>query len=522
MPNELITDKIFLNKKAGRESTQILLEGDMIVPDIKPDMSSLLQTEANIIIDKTEVMQDRINFVGHLDLHVLYIAKASSNLVYGIDHVAQVDNFLNIDGVSSEMHPSLYAKINKIDYKMLNDRKINYRAVIDIFAEVHQEYELEVVTGIKDIPVTQLLKKKLNINRLVESRNDRFIVKDELNLNSGKPNIREFLQTSVDIITRDAKSGNGKVTTSGELLLKSLYKGDTEENLIEIVEHEIPFNGVFDVPKAKDYMIADVKLYVQDKHIQVKTNSDGEDRILDAEIFIGANIKINSEEESEILDDAYHTDQKLELIRENIKFPNIICKNKTQAPIKEIVQLDNNCPDILQVLRVNAHATIDDNHIIDDKVIVEGVINTEILYIAQSDDTPLYLFKTVLPYRQTIETKGAVPSMEAMIDITTEYISANLLSNNEIELRFLLSFNTYVKHDDEAEVIININSSPIDKEILDNMPSIVVCITEQQDTLWKIAKKYNINIEDLKRINDLEDDKIYPGQKLLILKTVKV
>jgi FOG: LysM repeat len=521
MANELITNKIFLDEKIGTQSTQVLIEGDIIVPDIKPDMASILQTEANIIIDKTEIMQNKINFIGHLDLHVIYIAKSTDNPIYSINNSTGIDDFLNIDNVTEDMYSTINADIEKIDYKMLNDRKINFRAVICISAEVQKECEYEIVTGIKDVLPSQLLKKNLNINRLVETRNDRFIVKDELHLTSGKPNIREILQSDIDIINRDVKAGNGKITVSGELLLKILYKSDSDENIIEISEHEIPFNGVFDVAKAKEYMFADVKLYTQDKYIQVKPNSDGEDRVIDTEIFIGANIKINSEEEIEILDDAYCINESLDMTYENIKYPNIICKNKTQSPIKEIVQLEDNCPDILQVLKINAMPHIDDTHIIDDKVIVEGIIDADILYIAQSDKTPVYSYKTILPYRQVVEVKGALSEMKTNTDITIEHIGFNMLSNNEIELRFLLSFNTYVEQEQEIKIIKDIKFNEISQEVLDNMPSMVVYVVQENDSLWKIAKHYNISIEELKQINDLEDD-VKPGEKLLILKDVKV
>lgn len=520
MANDLVTDKIFLDKKIGSESSQILVEGDIIVPDVKPDMASILQTEANIIIEKTELMQDRINFIGHLDLQVLYIAKSSDNPIYNINNSAAIDDFINIDGVTSEMFSNVSANINKIDYKMLNDRKINFRAVIDIYAEVQQECEHEIIIGIKDIPPAQLLKQNFIVNRLVESRCDRFIVKDELNITSGKPNIREILQTNIDIINRDVKTSNGKITVNGELLLKTLYKSDSDENIIEIVEHELPFNGVFDVPKAKDYMFTDVKLYTQDKYIQVKPNEDGEDRVIDTEIFIGANIKINSQEEIQILNDAYCINENLDIEREIIKYPNIICKNKTQSPIKEIVQLDENCPDILQILKINAAAHIDDSHIIDDKVIVEGIIDADILYIAESDESPLYSFKTVLPYRQIIEVRGAMPEMETNIDISAEHIGFNMLSNNEIELRFLLVFNTYIVDEQKTEIITGINFNEIEKEVLENMPSMVVYIAQNNDNLWTIAKKYNMSIEELKQINEIEEE-IHPGQKLLILKDIR-
>ena len=41
-------------------------------------------------------------------------------------------------------------------------------------------------------------------------------------------------------------------------------------------------------------------------------------------------------------------------------------------------------------------------------------------------------------------------------------------------------------------------------------------------TLWQIAISYNTTIDEIKRLNDLADDNIYPGTKLLIQKNVNV
>ncbi|HEY5730200.1 MAG TPA: LysM peptidoglycan-binding domain-containing protein [Anaerolineales bacterium] len=35
-------------------------------------------------------------------------------------------------------------------------------------------------------------------------------------------------------------------------------------------------------------------------------------------------------------------------------------------------------------------------------------------------------------------------------------------------------------------------------------------------TLWQIAVSYDVKIEDIKRLNNLIDDNIFPGERLLI------
>lgn len=47
--------------------------------------------------------------------------------------------------------------------------------------------------------------------------------------------------------------------------------------------------------------------------------------------------------------------------------------------------------------------------------------------------------------------------------------------------------------------------------------SILMYIVKKDDTLWKIAKRFGSTVEDIARINGIEDEnKIYPDQKLFI------
>ena len=521
MTYDLIKKNVALNKKIGSQETQILLEGDIIVPDIKPDIELILQTQNNIFIEKTIISPDKINFTGKLNIQILYLAKGNQNKIYAINHVCDVDDFINIDAINQEMFCDLKANINNIDYKILNDRKINFKAVIDIVAEVQEEYQKEIIVGIKDLNQNQLLKKNFIINRLVDIRFDRFIVKDELNLNLNQPNINEILMTDINIMQKEIKVTDGKINVNGELILKILYKPQDENNdlPIEFFEHEINFNGTFDVPKAKEFMLCDVNLFVQDKNFQPKPNQDGEDRLIDLEIFVGANIKLTAQDEFEILDDAYAINKILDIKHEKIKFQNIVGKNKMQTQIKEITQLEKNFPDIAQVIKINARSQIDDQHIINDNLIVEGIVYVDIFYLTKDENNLFNTFETVLPFKQTIEMHGISPDMQANIISSVDYLNFNLLSHNEVELKILLGINCIITQEEYLKITTQINFNDIDEQYLENMPSMIIYVVQKDDTLWQISKKYNINPDDLKQINGV-DTEIQPGQKLLIVKNM--
>lgn len=521
---EPVKQTIVVDKKVGKETSQILLEGDIIVPDIKPDMDIILQTESYVCIDSKEIINERINFKGRLDINVLYIAKGDDKPVHSMSSSSLINDFISMDGIEKDMWVNISSDITNIDYKMINDRKINFRAVIDVAADVTSSESYDAVVSIEDIPESQIKKSIINLNKIVECKNDRFIIKDELNVPSGKPNIREILQCDIDIANKEIKVSTDKVIISGELVLSTLYRGDDEENLIEFMEHEVPFNGTVEINGAEEGMLADVDINIQDKFFQVRPDSDGEDRVLDIEVSIDTGISVSNDKQINLLEDAYCINKTLEMTRENINYPSFVCRNRNQYPIKETVTLDENCPRILQIFKASGKAFLDDIKIIDDKVIVEGIINADILYVAESDSVPLYSHNAVIPYRQVIETKGSKASknMSVDIDVSIEHIGINMLSGKEVELRCVIIFNTKVIEEKNIGLISDINFSDIDNDTLSNIASMTIYVVQPHDTLWDIAKRYNTSVEDIVNVNDIENpNKIYPGQKLLILKKIE-
>ena len=508
-----------LDQKLGRETTQILLEGDIIVPDVKPDMSAMLQTDARVHIDKFEVGTDRVSFSGTLEVSVLYMGRGSSRLVHSIRQSLPLDDFLNMEGVNRDMWVEVEAELTNIDYRILNDRKISYRAIADVTVSCDHTLEHDVVTNITGLPANQLLKTSLSINRRIENKLDTITLNESITIPVGKPNIGTLLQTNVGIGSKDVRIQNGRLTINGELLVTNLYAGLDEASLIEIVESEIPFSGTVEIEGSREEMIADVYLRINSQNCAVRSDADGEDRVLELDVIIGVVAKVHSIENLDILEDAYSIGQELSIAKTPIRYPRLVCRNRNQFPFKEVVQLPTDTPPMLQILKVQGRPVIDDCKVIDDKVVLEGVIEADILYVAESDSMPLCSHKAMLPFRQLIETKGSTVGMSVIRDVSNDHIGFNMLSQSEIELRFLLSFGIQIIDERTCNMVTDIGFNDIDAAALSSMASIVLYVVQNGDTLWKIAKRYNTSIDGLLAINNIEVGKEpHVGQKLLLLR----
>ncbi|MCL2406310.1 MAG: DUF3794 domain-containing protein [Defluviitaleaceae bacterium] len=521
----LLREAIELTQSIGTEKTQILLEGDIIVPDTKPDMRTILRTDAVVQIGKAESAQDKVVFAGTLQIKALYLAKesvkdaAKEKYVHNLTLTAPIDDFIRIDGAEANMPVDITAEVAHVEYKMVNDRKVNYRAVVNVSFTVYSKTAKEAVVGIEGLGESQHKKVRHSFTGVVATLTDSISLKHDMLLPPGKPAMSVILQSDTHLANKEVKIGNGKISVSGELQLQTLYTAENGASF-DFVESEIPFSGNIEIPQIRDNMQADVRLSVTESNITIGKDDDGEERVINVDVTVLANVWVRDHGEITLLEDAYHINKELGFTHEAVQFPRQVCRNKNQCPIKEMIRIDDEHPEILQIYQATGNLNIETVKLYEDRMTVEGVIHADILYIARDDDTPLFNHRAVIPFKQTIDVKGAQPHMETAIEHSIDHIGFNMLSGREVELRFLVCFTARVVENRSVNIITDIEFADIDKAVLDKMASVTVYIVQTNDCAWTIAKKFNTSIDDLLAVNEIDDrNNITPGTRLLILKS---
>ena len=129
MPLEASVERITLNSRGNGENIQLLTEGDMIVPDINPDIYQILKADEDIIIDTVKAGQGRVSFSGRLCVTVLYCGKKTEQPVSFMKAEFPIEDYIMSDGITEESDTDIMTEIIHSDYRLVNDRKINVRAV---------------------------------------------------------------------------------------------------------------------------------------------------------------------------------------------------------------------------------------------------------------------------------------------------------------------------------------------------------------------------------------------------------
>ena len=108
-----------------------------------------------------------------------------------------------------------------------------------------------------------------------------------------------------------------------------------------------------------------------------------------------------------IRDSAYGLESCLQPKREKVTFPVCVGMTRSRFSLKEGVSLENGEMPMMQAVAAWGQVHTEDVTVETDAVNVEGVLQAEILYLSADDDEAVCVLKRGIPFRQTVEVRGA-------------------------------------------------------------------------------------------------------------------
>ena len=498
----------------GKENSQILLEGDMIVPDSKPDLQELMQCEGRMRMKESRISDDRLSFSGELEACVLYRAKNGEKPLYAMKVLLPVEDFIHMEGLQRGMAVSLHTEMEHLDCYIINDRKIGVKAVLRIEAAAEEKKTALPLTDLQGEGV-ETLTEQISIEREIMEGKDRFTVKEEIVIPPSRPEIGEILTESVSLTEQEVRPMEGKALVRGNLCICLLYT-DEEGNLGSLTE-KIPFSGYLEDERISTGMELMGQLTVENCRLTPAVDEDGETRLLTADMTVGTMLKGRGREEVSILADAYASCGTVSLKKEKITYPVTAAAGKNQFMVQERIRLAEGEEPMLRTETVWGEVCLSEGHCLMDSVEAEGVMTADILYHCADDSRPVALLNRGIPFTQVMELKGVLPTDEADITLRLEDVDFQMLSETEGELRGTLIMEAAGRRQETAELV----TEAIWNEAEDRKTAAgaVIYVVQKGDSLWKIAKKYRTTVDNIVAVNEIEDPElIYPGQKLLIIK----
>lgn len=520
MALDLLKESIKVNQVVGRETSVIVVENDIIVPDVKPDIARILVLDGEPSVSSTEVLQDKVIVSGNIRYKILYVSDESSIGAKSINTTVSFTGSLDLQDARGGMKARAKCDVEHIDFEILNGRKLNIKTVLAISGKVTQEETFAVTTDIRGIEGIQTLTDSREITGFTGDCEEVVSVREALQVPGGKGAIMDILRTDVKLGSREFKILESKIVVKGELNVSTIYISDDEASSIQQMEHEIPFIQTLSLEDVSENAKCDVEFRVKDYQFEVEEDADGELRILNGNVLVEVYAQVSDTRSLDVLEDAYSPADKVTLEKSPYTVEKLIGEARVQTTIKDSIFVEEGNPEIAQIFNVISKPIISDYRIIDERIQIEGGLNVKVIYLGNGEEQVIYCSEQDIPIRSSIEIKGAKPEMSCEVDLEVDHLNYSMMSSGEIELRTVLGVSAKVMDEESIDVITKAADEPIDDVRAINAPSITLYYTKSGDTLWDIAKRYYTTISDIKSRNEFnERDEVVAGQQIMITRS---
>ena len=503
MEIDLNKQTLTINKLVGTKTKTIKLEGDIIVPDVKPDIINTMDSVGNICLYKKEVLDGRIKIDGGINLYLIYLADTQEDSIRGLNTTLDFTEIIDMEGCHPDMDLISTMEIRNIECKILNGRKIKVSVEVEIQLQIYSNENVEVVTGVNNLPNVQTLQKTMNINTLVGTGSTKISAKDVITYEE-TDDLAEILKVDISIGNQETKTSYQKVLLKADAKTKIMYL--TEEGTIKVISSNIPIMGFVDIANVSEENIIHTNYDI--KNILIKPNGNEEHSIL-VEVEVEATCRVYGNITTEVIQDIYSTHENLGFTTKAIETENHHQQQIKTCHLNEKISI----PEIAnhKICDVEIKPTIQNAKVLNQKMIYEGEVVFN--FISSSNMEVMAIHQYQIPFNFEIEGEEIHPDQKVVTQIECVGDDFVILSDGEIECKVDLMFCLEVSDAIKLDLIDEISVEE-DRNLPDY--SMIIYIVKQEDNLWEIAKKYKTTMQSIMEINGLENEKINIGDKLYI------
>ena len=504
-------ENLCINKLVATKKEILFVEGDMIVPDSKPDILNTISTSGVVCVYKKEVIDGKVRIDGAINSYIMYLADNSEESVRGLNTSLDFSDSIEVQDCLETMNAEVNIVLKSIECKVLNGRKIGMKATMEIMLKVYSKEEIQMINNIQNNENMQILKEDIKVNSLVGLGNTKIYAKDTISIDN-IDNLAEMLKVNLNIINKDIKISYNKILSKAEVEIKAMYL--TEDNRIKTVNAKIPAVGFIDMPNITEDNICDIDYQV--KNLIVKPNSQEEHSIY-IEVEIEVSAIVYEEKQINFIQDLYSPCEILKFDKRQISTMTNRKNTKQTKQIREKIQIQE--LENKNLVDVDVVPVVNKENITKSKVSYEGDLELQ-FFFSNPQNSQVETKNVKIPWEQSIEGIENGENTTCKLDTkiqNQDFIiqdGGNVSCNIDMDMQASSYQNTRMNVIDDIEV-----EGEREKEDY----NIIMYVVKKGDSLWQIAKNFGSTIEDIVRVNGIEDENlIFPGQKIFVPRYRKV
>lgn len=529
---------IHMNKIVKSETVIFFVSREERIMDADNEIENIINQKEIVTTDGVVTRENQITVNGTINYNILYYPK-NSEMVCGEEKEINFEENIKLMGINSEDNANVTMEVLSSSIKPVDGKNYIYKIQLKAYIIVEKIEDLDIATAIDTDSqgenyennfakensgknnVENIMTKKRNIDSLaiIADKTDTFRVSEQIAVPHGKPPIGTIVWSDIRIKNQNIKTMEGSIIINGQLSIFIIYIPEMENMPEQWLEQTIDFNGQLEMREATEDVVSYIELWLNNVNVQPEINQDNEMRNLSVSALLKLNVKLYKETSIKVIEDVYKPGANLVPIMESKTYQKLLVKNASRT--KEVVKMkiDKTKGQLLQICNSQAEIKIENILVRDNSLKAIGKIKTCIIYISSDDRHPICCQCRESNFEHGIDAEGIEGNDEYFLNWKVEQVNANMLNADEVEIKAVIALEAIVFKKVEQNFVTEINQEPVDMEALNSAPVLKGYIVQKGDTLWKLAKENYTTIEKIMTVNNLENETIKKGDRLLIIKS---
>jgi len=276
---------------------------------------------------------------------------------------------------------------------------------------------------------------------LVEGENTaQAVVRGQIEVPDAKPDVDKILTKETKAKEKKVSIVPDKVIVEGILTLQIMYVAFKPDQSVHSMHQDINFTTIVDVKGAEPTMDAQVRITVEDVNI---TRSKKDPRKFDVAAVLSVFAKVTEVDEVEILTETPAGNEALET--QDITVEHLIGEKVTkQVIVSDVFDVPEEKPDPEKILSTKAEVEITDKRLIADKVIVDGEVKLQVLYVALKPEQTVHDLHHTIKFSDFVEVPEAQPGMNVQVRAVVEAADVDLVVDPALRADVIIKLTVFV------------------------------------------------------------------------------
>lgn len=253
--------------------------------------------------------------------------------------------------------------------------------------------------------------ERLKVNLVQGENRVQTVVRGQIKVPDAKPDVEKILSKTVDTRVRNVSIVPDKVIVEGTLSLQVTYIAFKPDQSVHSFDDDVNFTAFVDVEGAEPGDDNFVQFTVEDVSL---TTSKKDPRKFDVAAVLSTFAKITQIDEMEILTETPEGNEALETA--DITVEHMIGDKETkQIIVSDIFEVPEEKPEVEKILKSKAEAVVTDKRLVANKVIIDGEVRLQILYVAMEPQQSVHDLHHTIKFNAFVEVPDAQPGMKVHV-----------------------------------------------------------------------------------------------------------